>query len=820
MIKNPARFAASWLQAKGWRPFRFQRDVWRELGAGNSGLLHASTGSGKTYAVWLGALQAVLKVDPEPVGLRVFWLTPMRALATDTARALSEPVESLNQGRRKKLTVGVRTGDTTSAQRQRQQRSPPFALVTTPESLSLMISQADSVARLTGVQVVIVDEWHELMGNKRGVQVQLALARLQRLNPDLIVWGLSATLGNLPHALKVLRPGRRPAVMIEGRVRKKIVIDTLLPCETERFPWGGHLGIRMLGPVVTEIEAANSCLVFCNTRSQAEIWYQSILERRPDWAGLIALHHGSLASKVRAWVEQGLKDGLLKAVVCTSSLDLGVDFSPVERVLQIGSAKGVARLLQRAGRSGHSPGRPSRITLVPTNALELIESAAAQDAVAAGCIESRDCPEKPFDVLVQHLVTVALGTGFTTEGLHEEVRNTWAYRNLSREEFLWAQDFVTRGGPSLTAYPEYQRVQPGESGDLNVFTVPDSTIARRHRMSIGTIVSDASIQVRYLSGGLIGTVEESFISRLSRGDVFLFAGRLLELIRIHQMTAFVKRASGKKIAIPRWGGGRMPLSSELADAVLDRLQQVRSGQFKGREMRLLKPLLQLQMQQSSLPDPQTLLVEQWQSREGHHLFVYPFAGRQVHIGLASLLAWRVSRDQPATFSISVNDYGFELLSAEAPDWAALREGTIFDDTRLFEDVLASLNASELAQRRFREIARISGLVFMGFPGAPRSTRQLQASSSLFYEVFREHDRENLLLTQAEREVLEQELELSRLKLTMNRLRLRRMEWVVLERPTPLGFPLLVERFREKFTTEKLSDRIARMLKELEAQATP
>jgi len=818
---SPSRFAAAWMSERGWRPFAFQREVWRAFSTGSSGLLHASTGSGKTFAVWLGALQKVLGQEggqnAAPEGLRVLWLTPMRALAADTARALAEPLEALNDGRRKKLAVGIRTGDTSSSERQRQQRKPPFALVTTPESLSLMLSQVDSPERLSGVCAVIVDEWHELMGNKRGVQTQLAIARLLRFNPELMVWGVSATLGNLEQAMAVLCPPGRQHQLVQGKVRKKLVIDTLLPDQTERFPWGGHLGIRMLQPVVDEIDKSNSCLVFCNTRSQAEIWYQAILEKRPDWAGLIALHHGSLATKVRSWVEAGLKDGLLKAVVCTSSLDLGVDFSPVERVLQVGSAKGVARLLQRAGRSGHSPGRPSRITLVPTNALELIESAAAQDAVAQQRIESRDSPAKPFDVLVQHLVTIALGTGFTTEGLYEEVRQTWAYRDLTEQEFAWAQDFVSRGGPSLTAYPEYRRVELNEH---NVFAVPDRQVAKRHRMSIGTIVSDASIKVKYLTGGNIGTVEESFISRLKRGDVFMFAGRLLELIRIHEMTAYVKRSKGKKVAIPRWGGGRMPLSSELADAVLDRLARAAQGQFKGPEMRLVKPLLQLQLAWSGLPGPNTLLVEHWQSREGYHLFVYPFAGRQVHIGLASLFAWRISQQQPATFSISVNDYGFELLSAESPDWTKLKDGSLLSPERLFEDVIESLNSSELAQRRFREIARISGLVFMGFPGAPRSTRQLQASSSLFFEVFREHDRQNLLLTQAEREVLEQELELSRLTQTLERLRVRELQWVDLTRPTPLAFPLLIERFREKFSTEKLSDRIARMLKDLEAQAEP
>ncbi len=658
---KPRRFSAvSWLAGCGWRALPFQREVWRAMARQSSGLLHASTGSGKTYAVWLGALQVILNGRPEPAGLSVLWLTPMRALAADSARALSEPLRSINDSRprARALTVGIRTGDTSAAERQRQNRAPPFALVTTPESLSLMLSQEDANARLSGVQVVIVDEWHELMGNKRGVQTQLALARLHRLQPALLVWGLSATLGNLPEALQVLCPNAASATLVQGRVRKTMVVDTLLPESTERFPWGGHLGTRMLEPVIDEIDRSGSALVFCNTRSQAEIWYQSILERRPDWAGVIALHHGSLDQSVRAWVEQSLRDGLLRAVVCTSSLDLGVDFSPVERVLQIGSAKGVARLLQRAGRSGHQPGRPSRITLVPTNALELIESAAAQDAIAAGRIESRASPDKPLDVLVQHLVTMALGNGFRSAELLKEVRSTWAYRHLTEQEFDWALDFVVRGGPSLVAYPEYRRVARDDQG---LYTVPDRHIARRHRMAIGTIVSDSAVQVKYLTGGRIGTVEESFIARLHRGDVFLFAGRRLELIRVHEMTAYVKQARSRRMAIPRWGGGRMPLSSELADAVLSRMARAAAGEFTGPEMRFVKPLLDLQMRWSALPGPDTLLVEQWRSREGHHLFVHPFAGRQVHIGLASLLAFRVARDDPATFSISVNDYGFELL---------------------------------------------------------------------------------------------------------------------------------------------------------------
>jgi ATP-dependent helicase Lhr and Lhr-like helicase len=797
-----------WLDARQWKVFPFQREVWKAIAERHSGLLHATTGSGKTYAVWLGALNAVLKQKTPSADrqLRVIWLTPMRALATDTLRALNEPVTELGIA----WKVAMRTGDTSSSERAKQNRQSPEALVTTPESLSLMLGASGCEDRLGSVDLVVVDEWHELMGNKRGVQTQLALARLKKFNPDLMVWGLSATLGNLREAMHILH-GDENGLLVQGSVPKKIIVDTLMPPSVERFPWAGHLGIRMRSGVVKELDKSNNTLVFCNTRSQAELWYQALLEARPDWAGLIALHHGSLDKSVREWVEGGLKEGRLKAVVCTSSLDLGVDFSPVERVLQIGSAKGVARLLQRAGRSGHSPGKLSRITLVPTNAMELLEAAAAQDAVAALSIESRASPHKPLDVLVQHLVTVALGSGFRALDLFDEVKTSYAYRDLTIEEFEWVVDFVVRGGQSLRAYDEYKRVVIDDQGVLRVL---DPMIAKRHRMSIGTIVSDSSIQVKWLSGGNIGTVEESFISRLNKGDCFLFAGRLLELIRIHEMTAYVKKATGKRSAVPRWGGGKMPLSSEMADAVLARLERASQDEFKGPEMKMMKPLLTLQVAMSGLPSPSKLLAESFHSKEGHHLFLYPFAGRNVHIGLGALLAWRAALSKPATFSIAVNDYGLEMLSPEPVDWSGL-SANLFSTKDLLADVLKSLNSSELALRRFREIARISGLVFQGFPGAPKSNKQLQASAGLFYEVFRKHDAQNLLLTQAETEVMEQELELGRLRQCLERIAKRQLHYVEIDKPTPFSFPLMVERLREKLSTEKLSDRIARMLADAE-----
>ena len=817
-------YAKQWFTARGWKPFAFQKQVWTAVKRGESGLLHASTGAGKTYAVWFAALnrfassvtavETSRKRKPLTQPLTVLWITPMRALAADTARALETPLLDLQIP----WSVGLRTGDTSSSERARQSRRLPTTLITTPESLTLMLARADAHTALATLCMVVVDEWHELLGNKRGVQLQLALARLRRWNPALIVWGVSATLGNQAHAEEVLIP-QGGGISVQGQTSKPLLVDTLLPPAIERFPWAGHIGLKMLPQVIAELESSPSSLVFTNTRAQSEIWYQALLEARPDWAGLIALHHSSLSRDTRDWVERALKEGRLKAVVCTSSLDLGVDFLPVERVLQIGSAKGVARLMQRAGRSGHAPGRTSRVTLVPTHSLELIEAAAAQDAVAQRRIEPRESPHKPLDVLVQHVVSMALGGGFMPDELYEEVRGAWAYRDLSVANWSWALAFVRHGGLSLTAYPDYRRVEPNEHG---VWRVPDARLARRHRMSIGTIVSDASIQLKFWSKGgggkQLGSVEEGFIARLKPGDGFLFAGRLLELVRVENMTAYVKRSTAKKAAVPRWNGGRMPLSNELAQAVVERFSAAAQGEFVGPEMRALRPLLAVQQRWSGLPTSTTLLAEALKSREGWHLFLYPFAGRQVHLGLASLLAWRVSQQQAVTFSIAVNDYGLELLSATPVDWAQVLSPGLLSPEHLLEDVLASLNAGELALRRFREIARIAGLVFAGYPGAPKSTRHVQASSGLFFEVFKQYDAGNLLLAQAGEEVLREELDIARLEQTLKRINRLQLDLHQLKRPTPLGFPLLVERMRESMSSEKLADRIRRMVTDLEKTA--
>ena len=815
----PTAPAEAWFAARGWEPFAFQRQVWRAYLAGGSGLIHAATGTGKTYAAWLGPVLEWLAAHSDapaaqPPPLRVLWITPLRALAADTEEALRAPLDDLGIP----WTLESRTGDTPAATRTRQRTRLPTALVTTPESLALFLSRDDARPLFAHLDAVVVDEWHELMGTKRGVQTELALARLRRWRPALRTWGLSATIGNLDDAREALlgtAPDRPRGRIVRGQVPKRVVVDALIPPTIERFPWAGHLGTQMLPQVVQAVEEGETAIVFTNTRSQTEIWYQALLEARPDWAGQIALHHGSLDRERREWVEEGLRSGRLRCVVATSSLDLGVDFSPVDRVLQVGSPKGVARLLQRAGRSGHRPGAVSRVTCVPTNALELIEVAAARDGMRANAVESRLPVERPLDLLAQHVVTVALGGGFRADELAAEVRTTRAYAGLMDDEWRWVLDFVTRGGQALSAYPEFQRVVAGEDG---TYRVTDRQVARRHRMSIGTIVSDAAVTVKYLGGGSLGSVEEGFIARLSPGDRFFFAGKPLEFVRVRDMVAWVRRAKSTKGAIPRWMGARMPLSSELAASLRGRLEEASRGLYREREMQAIRPILEIQARWSRIPAADELLIERVKTREGHHLFFFPFEGRLVHEGLAALFAYRISRLTPISFTFSMNDYGVELLSPDrAPLDEALAAG-LLSPRNLLDDVPASLNATEMARRQFREIARVAGLVFQGYPYAGKSARQLQASSGLFFDVFTRYDPGNLLVTQAHREVLERQLESSRLGRTLERLARGRVVITEPKRTPPLAFPLLVDRTREAVSSESMSDRVRRMQLALEKAA--
>lgn len=833
----------TWFASQGWAAQAFQREVWTEMLAGKSGLLNAPTGTGKTYAVWGGIVNhALMKAvttavsrgrampDAMPAqarydmpGLRAIWITPLRALANEIA----DSAQRMCDGTGLPWKVGTRTGDTSTKERAAQKKQLPHLLVTTPESLHVMLSSKGAAVLFKQLDWFVADEWHELLGSKRGVQVELALSRLRGLRPDLRTWGISATIGNIEEAMEVLQGARRKtqvtsvkaqhgaldAVLVRSNIRKEIEMRTIIPKKVEHYPWSGHLGLRLAKSLLPIIEKSSSTLIFTNTRGQAEIWYHHLLDIAPDLAGTIALHHGSLDRSVREWVEKALDAGRLKAVVCTSSLDLGVDFRPVETVVQIGGPKGVARFAQRAGRSGHRPDATPRIWFLPTHALELVEAAALRVAVNSGNVEARQPMVRCFDVLAQYLVTLAVGDGFDPRSLLDEVRSTFCFRSMSDEEWAWLITFITTGGRSLKAYDEFRKCTIDPDGLVRVH---DRRIAMRHRLSIGTIVSESSLAVKYLSGGHIGTIEEYFINQMRPGDVFWFAGRSLEFVRVKDLTAFVVKSKATKGRIPSWQGGRMPLSSYMAKVLRHQLDMSPSlGGAKNPEMKAVQPLLDRQRENSIVPGDDELLIERFESREGHHVVVYPFEGRFIHEAMGSLLAFRMSLLKPITFSIAMNDYGFELLSDQPIPIEEAIDNDLFSEAHLLDDLQRSLNATELARRKFRDIATIAGLVFQGFPGRPMKERHVRGNSSLFFEVFTDHEPDHLLLRQAYDEAFNLQMELPRLHAVLQRIAQQR---IVLKDPgnfTPFAFPIIVDRLREKLTSEQLEDRIKKMTERLE-----
>jgi ATP-dependent helicase Lhr and Lhr-like helicase len=788
----------------GWNPFDFQTQTWEAYFRGFSGLVNAPTGSGKTYSLLIPIL--LEGMNQSPSGTKAIWITPIRALAKEIELSSQRAIQGLG------LTwkVGVRTGDTSTRERARQKEKPPDILITTPESLHLLLAQKGYPDVFRGVSAIVVDEWHELLGSKRGVQMELALSRLKNLLPTLKIWGISATIGNLEQAKNILLGNSFPegqTQLIRSNLQKKIVIESILPDEVEQMPWAGHLGIHLLEKIIPIIKKSTSTLIFTNTRSFAEIWYQRMLEHAPELAGLIAMHHSSISQELRGWVEDQLHEGKLKAVVCTSSLDLGVDFRPVETIIQVGSPKGVARFLQRAGRSGHQPGATSRIFFLPTHSLELTEAAALREAIDHSVVEDRIPYVRSFDVLIQYVLTLAVGEGFDPISLLPEIRSTFSYASITDDEWWWVLNFVTTGGVALTAYDEYRKVIITDG----IYKIEDRRVALRHRLSIGTIVGDNSLYIKYISGKYLGTIEEYFIASLKPGDVFWFAGRSLELIRIKDMEVQVRNSQRKTGRVPSWQGGRMPLSSQMSEMLRQKIHEAATGTEKDPEILFLKPLMELQRVRSYIPRRDEFLIEYFQTTEGYHVVMYPFEGRQVHEGMGALLAHRLAQIKPLSFSIAMNDYGFELLcDQEIPIYEAIETNILHSDN-LWQDIQTSINSTEMAKRKFRDIAAISGLVFKGMPGKPIKDRHLQSSSQLFYQVFHEYESSNLLLLQAMEEVMDFQLEEARLRSALQRIAHQKIIIREPEKPTPFAFPIMVDRMREKLSTERIEDRVRKMI---------
>ncbi|MFM1878020.1 MAG: hypothetical protein RLZZ241_886 [Bacteroidota bacterium] len=805
--------AEQWFELRNWQPFEFQRETWRAFLEGKHGLLNAPTGSGKTYALWFPILLDYIHQHPnhrtqKKPGLKALWITPLRALAQEIELATSRITADLDIP----FEIGVRTGDTAPDERARQRKNLPDLLITTPESLQLLLATKGYAKAFTACNAIVIDEWHELLGSKRGVQMELALSRLKSISKNLRIWGVSATIGNLEQARQVLlgpnSVALENAVLIRAKLTKKIKVQSIIPKTIETLPWRGHLGLHLLEAIIPIIKSSKTTLIFTNTRGQCEIWFQKILETHPELAGEIAMHHGSIHKETRQWVEQAIRNESLKAVVCTSSLDLGVDFAPVETVIQIGGPKGIARFLQRAGRSGHRPGQESRIYFLPTHALELVEAAALQQAILQGAVEDRIPYLDSLDVLAQYLTTLAVSDGFAPEAIFREIASTYCYQGISDSDWAWVLNFLVQGSISLRNYDDFKKIIIDSDG---LYRVANRGIAMRHRFQIGTIVGDADIQVKYQSGGYIGTIEEWFISKLQPGDIFTFAGRNLEFIRIKEMVAQVRNSTAKSAKTPSWMGGRLTLSSAMSELLRNELYTANlDPEMQSIETKALEPLFARQRLESMVPGPKEFLIETFQTQDGYHLVFYPFEGRFVHEALASLLSYRISLLLPISFSLAYNDYGFELLSDQPLDLNLILDNNLFSSAYLLDDLHKSLNATEMARRKFRDIAVISGLVFSGYPKKTIQMKHLQSSSQLLFEVFRDYESDNLLYLQAFRETFEHQLEEGRLRLALERIGSQQIVIKHCSQPTPLSFPIITDRLREKLSSERLSDRIQKM----------
>lgn len=848
-----------WLDKQQRKPFIFQEQTWESIINSQSGLVNAPTGFGKTYSVFLGALIQFINDNPKDFltkknnGLQLLWITPLRALAKDIERAMLEVVEELGLA----WKIGSRNGDTPMAERAKQKRQLPEVLIITPESLHLFLAQKNYADTFKNLKIIAVDEWHELLGSKRGVQVELAVARIVSLrrkelvekelgirdlefgasevsnkNTDvkklktlpipnyqipaqISVWGISATIGNLEEAKDVLMSSlKTEGIIIKANVHKKFEIESIIPEEIEKYPWAGHLGIKLADRILPILENNKTTLVFINTRGMSEMWYQTLLTVGPELSGAVALHHGSIERELRTWVETALHQGILKAVVCTSSLDLGVDFRPVEMVIQVGSPKGVARFLQRAGRSGHQPDAVSKIYFLPTHSLELIEAAALKEAIANQFIESRLPLLMCFDVLIQYLCTLAISDGFYADEMYEEIKSTYCFSEINKEEWLQILQFITVGGIALREYDDFKKVEIIDG----LYKINNKRIAMRHRMHIGTIVSDAMLKVKFMSGGFIGVIEEYFISKLKPGDVFTLAGRNLEFVMIKEMTVQVRKSNSKKSIVPSWNGGRLPLSSQLGFMLRKKLNDAANTDHfseKEKELSALEPLFNLQKQLSAVPKENELLIEHIETKDGFHLFVYPFEGRLVHEAMAALLSYRISKIIPITFSFAMNDYGFELLSDQPIPLDDSNVYELFAEENLYEDILRSVNAGEMARRKFRDIAVIGGLIFQGMPGEFVKQKHLQSSASLLFNVLSEYEPNSLLLRQAYNEVMQQQMDEIRLRNMLQRIAKSDIKITYPVKLTPFCFPIKVDSIRETVSSEKLEDRVLRMQKMLQ-----
>jgi ATP-dependent Lhr-like helicase len=766
--------------------------------AGDSALLIAPTGGGKTLAGFLASL-IDLAANPRP-GLHTLYVSPLKALATDVARNLMDPVAEMGLD----IAIETRSGDTPANRRRRQKYSPPHILLTTPESLALLLSQDHAPALFSTLRAVVIDEVHALAGTKRGDQLALCLARLATLAPTPRRAGLSATVAHTRALLDYVGAGSRLIEVAEGAPPR---LSIMLPAE--RLPWAGHMGLAAASRILDRIRAHDMTIVFVNTRAQGEMMFQALWKLNDETLP-IAIHHGSLDIAQRRKVEAAMAAGRLRAVVATSSLDLGIDWGGVDLVIQVGAPKGVSRLVQRVGRASHRMDETSNALLVPANRFEVLECEAAIEGVAAGEQDGAPPPPGALDVLAQHLLLMAAAGPFKPAAMFEEVRRAAPYAALPRQDFDDVLRFVEDGGYALAAYDRYRKLFRDSEGAVHI---RGDRTARQARMNLGTIVEAPLLKVRYAGrgAGALGEIEEYFVSMLSPGDTFMFAGRLLRYLRIRETTVEVADGGDGEPKVPAYAGARQPLTTNLAARVRAMLHDPSTW---GHYPEPVREWLHLQQARSELPGPDDLLVEVFPRNGRWYLVAYCFEGRNAHQTLGMLLTRRMERSGYGPLGFVATDYVIAAWSAEEPtDVAAL-----FEQDMLGDDLEAWMADSSMLRRMFRNVAVISGLVERNQPGQERTRRQVTVNTDLIYDVLRKHQPDHVLLRATWADAAGGMTDLGRLADMLGRVA-GRVRTVRLPQVSPLAVPVLLEIGRESVRTEEGEDALLAETEALVAEAT-
>ncbi|MGB8363157.1 MAG: ligase-associated DNA damage response DEXH box helicase [Rhizomicrobium sp.] len=793
---------AGWFEARGWQPRAHQIDLIAHASAGQSVLLVAPTGGGKTLAGFLPSLIELASLAPRrKASLHTLYISPLKALAVDVARNLETPVREMGLA----VRIETRTGDTPPARRLRQRHSPPDILLTTPEQFALLLSGRDARRLLEGVRAVVLDELHAIANTKRGDLLALGLARLASLAPNHRRIGLSATVADPASLQRYLVPqpvdGEALSSLVKGAPGAKPEIA--ISASEARVPWAGHMAIFAMPDVMNAIRASKTALVFVNTRAQAERTFQELWRLNDDNLAIV-LHHGSLAPEQRRKVEAAMAKGTLRAVVCTSTLDLGVDWGEVDRVICIGAPKGAARLVQRIGRANHRLDEPSRALLVPANRFEVLECEAARDAVLAGELDGDAWRQGGLDVLAQHVMGMACAAPFAADALFAEVKSAAPYCRLTRADFDSIVDFVATGGYALKRYDRYARLRRTPEG---LWRLAHPRLAQAYRLNAGIIIEEPMLDIRLQAKGrptgaggrALGRLEEYFLEQLTPGDTFVFAGHILRFEGIRETAAYVTRSNETVAQVPSYMGGKFPLSTFLARRVREMLATPETW------ARLPHPVgewLRIQQWRSTIPASNQLLVETFPHGSREYLVCYPFEGRLAHQTLGMLLTRRLERLRLRPLGFSTNEYALAIWGLR--DMGGLDMALLFDEDMLGDDLDAWLAESALYKRTFRNCAIIAGLIERRMPGAEKSGRQVTFSSDLIYDVLRTHEPDHILLRATHEDAATGLLDIQRLALMLKRIK-GQILVKRLDRVSPLAVPALLEIGREMVAGEAHED---------------